>query len=231
MKARFKSIINLLRYRHIKKDIKCNTKWIGNRYGGFFIVPDLMTNDSIVYSFGIGKDVSFDTQLIRLYNCKILAFDPTPNSIEWCKKQKLHPNFSFYEFGLARQTMDSKFFLPKKTNHVSGSLVVHDKLSVHNQVNVKMKSFSDIVKEFNHKTIDIVKLDIEGSEYDVVDSILASKIIIKQIVLEVHERFFNNGKEKTESLLKKLRKKGYLLHSISYSYQELSFLNKKFIKP
>ena len=67
-------------------------------------------------------------------------------------------------------------------------------------------------------------MDIEGSEYDVIDGILDSKIQINQIVIELHERFFNNGKEKSVELLDKLRKNGYSIFAISKSFEEISFI-------
>ena len=90
-----------------------------------------------------------------------------------------------------------------------------------------MKSFNDILMNFKHEKVDLIKMDIEGSEYDVAESILNSGIDISQIVLEIHERFFQNGKEKTIRLLEAFRKNGFLLHSISSSYEELSFVHKK----
>jgi hypothetical protein len=86
------------------------------------------------------------------------------------------------------------------------------------------------LKDLKHNTIDLIKMDIEGSEYNVVESIPCSEINISQIVLEIHERFFHNGKEKTIKLLETFRKKGFLLHSISSSYEELSFVNSKAIQ-
>ena len=229
MKAIIKRALNFLRYSHIKKDIRCKSKWFGNNYGGFYIIPSLISKNAIVYSFGVGKDISFDRKLIDSFECQIFAFDPTPDSIAWCKLQKLPKQFKFYEFGLSNKTKNTTFFLPKNKDHVSGSVVEHDNVCPNNSVPVKMKSFIDILKYFKHESIDLVKMDIEGSEYDVIESIVLSGINIKQIVLEIHERFFQNGKEKTIKLLETLKNNDFLLHSISNSYEELSFVHKKHI--
>ncbi|CAI8266649.1 MAG: Uncharacterised protein [Flavobacteriales bacterium] len=227
MKTVIKRLLNNLRNSHIKRDIRLKSKWFGNKYGGFYIIPKLLNINAIVYSFGVGKDISFDRTLISIFDCQIFAFDPTPDSIAWCKQQNLPEQFKLYEYGLSKKSENGTFFLPKNKNHVSGSLVDHTQVSSKNTVSVKMKSFNDILMNFKHEKVDLIKMDIEGSEYDVAESILNSGIDISQIVLEIHERFFQNGKEKTIRLLEAFRKNGFLLHSISSSYEELSFVHKK----
>lgn len=230
MKASVKRLLNNLRHSHIKKDIKCNSKWFGNKYGGFYVIPTLLSKNAIVYSFGVGKDISFDRMLISSFKCQIFAFDPTPDSIAWCKQQNLPDQFNFFEHGLSTKSENDTFFLPKNKNHVSGSLVEHNQLSSENKICVKMKSFEDILTNFKHEKVDLIKMDIEGSEYDVAESILNSGINITQIVLEIHERFFQNGREKTIGLLEIFRKNGFLLHSISSTYEDLSFVHEKAIQ-
>ena len=91
-------------------------------------------------------------------------------------------------------------------------------------VEVQMKSIVDIASENNHTYIDVLKMDIEGSEYCVIDSILDSSIQVKQILLEIHERFFDNGMEKTQLLLDSLHRHGYQIFGVSDSLEEISFI-------
>ena len=131
---------------------------------------------------------------------------------------------------MSKKSGNTTCVLQKNKNHGSGSLVGHRQVSSKNTVTVKMNAFNDILMNFKHKKVDLIKMDIEGSEYYVAESILNSGIEISQIVLEIHERFFQNGKEKTIKLLEAFRKNGFLLHSISSSYEELSFVHKKAIQ-
>jgi hypothetical protein len=65
----------------LKKEVQFSTKWNGNTYGGFYVHPDALSKNSIVYSFGIGEDISFDKAIIENHKCHVFAFDPTPKSI------------------------------------------------------------------------------------------------------------------------------------------------------
>lgn len=74
---------------HLKIDIKCNHLWYGNTYGDFFVCPLLLNENSIIYSFGIGEDMSFDNVTSMNHNCHVFCFDPTPKSVDWVKRQNL----------------------------------------------------------------------------------------------------------------------------------------------
>jgi FkbM family methyltransferase len=204
-------------------DIKIEKNWCGNEYGGFFINPSINSN-SIIYSMGIGEDLSFDLELIQTYKCEVFGFDPTPKSIEWVKKQSLPKKFIFFDYGINDETGKEYFYLPKNKLHVSGSVLNNSNVDEINKIEVDMKKFIDIVKELGHKRIDVLKMDIEGSEYKVLPDVLKSKIEIQQILVEVHHRFTKNGKEKTYELIELLKNNDYKLFGISDSQEELSFI-------
>ena len=89
-----------------------------------------------------------------------------------------------------------------------------------------MKSFEDIQKMLNHGKIDVLKMDIEGSEYEIIDSVLQFDIEIIQIVVEFHERFFVNGKAKSKEFIKRMNENGYKIFAVSDSYEEVSFIKE-----
>ncbi|WDF67784.1 FkbM family methyltransferase [Sphingobacterium oryzagri] len=205
-------------------EYKASKQWYGSDYGGFYVHPDALTKDAIVYSFGIGQDISFDRQIIARHDCQVFGFDPTPKSINWVASQDIPDNFNFYPYGLGVKTEEVKFHLPKNKDHVSGSIFDHRLVCDDDYVSVPLKSFSDILKETGHKYIDVLKMDIEGSEYVVIDSILAAGIPIKQLLLETHERFFEDGTEKGKQFFKTLHAYGYRIFAISDTYQEISLI-------
>ena len=51
---------------------------LGTRYGGWILPKDIELNeDSVVYSAGVGEDISFDILLSDKYKCNIILIDPT----------------------------------------------------------------------------------------------------------------------------------------------------------
>jgi hypothetical protein len=80
------------------------------------------------------------------------------------------------------------------------------------------------MNELGHKKIDILKLDIEGAEYDVMKDIYSSSIRPKQILIEFHHGFPNVGIQETKNAIETIRSMGYDLFSISDTNEEYSFI-------
>jgi EAL domain-containing protein (putative c-di-GMP-specific phosphodiesterase class I) len=72
-------------------------------------------------------------------------------------------------------------------------------------------------------------MDIEGAEYDVLETLLNSNIRVNQILVEIHERFFPNGIQRTKSLLKAFYKAGYGIFAVSNTLEEISFIRRELI--
>ena len=227
-KAKVKKVVLRLtgKVKHLKKGVKLKSVWYGNQYGGFYVYPDLLNENSIIYSFGIGLDISFDTAAIKNHNCRVFGFDPTPKSIDWIRSQDVSPRFTFHDVGISDKSGFCDFYFPKNPDNVSGSIVVQDNIDVGEKTTVKMRSIKDIMTELAHTHIDILKMDIEGAEYSVIDNILDSDISIDQILIEFHDRFVENGKARTQQAIKLLNNKGFEIFAISDSCYEISFINK-----
>jgi FkbM family methyltransferase len=207
---------------------KQNIKWLGNTYGGFYVNLSALNKNSIVYSFGMGEDISFDEELIEKIETKVYGFDPTPKSIKWVKKNKIK-NFIFFDYGIGDKNEIAKMYLPKNKDYVSGSVVKNYNLSKE-YVNIKIRTLDFVMKELKHNHIDLLKLDIEGSEYDVLDYILNKNISVDQIIVEFHDRFLKNGKRLRRKIINKLENKGYTLFAISRTFEEYSFMKIKNFK-
>ncbi|WP_279144829.1 FkbM family methyltransferase [Helicobacter pullorum] len=75
---------------------------------------------------------------------------------------------------------------------------------------VEMLDFREFLKDIiqKHHKISLIKIDIEGAEFDVLDSLIEQKLYenVEYIMVETHERFFENSKEKIENLKSKITK-------------------------
>jgi len=207
-----------------KPQIKMKTEWFGNEYGGFFLFTDSLNDKSIVYSFGIGEDVSFDEQVINRFHCKVWGFDPTPKTITFVKQKNIPSNFIFLPYGLYKNDGTIQFYLPDNPTYVSGSTINRwGDNQTKKAIDVPVKSFSTITEELGHSKIDVLKMDIESSEYEVLDDILNSNVQIDQILIEFHHRFKEIGTEKTKSAIQSLNNHGYKIIAISDTREEYTF--------
>ncbi|MBN3879163.1 FkbM family methyltransferase [Nostoc sp. JL23] len=161
---------------------------LGTQYGGWVIPKSLLDSDSVVYCVGCGEDISFDVSLIEQIGCDIFGFDPTPRAIQYVKKVA-HDNskYHFCEVGLWDKDDILKFYAPKISDHVSHSLLNLQRTSEYFEA--KVRRLSTIMQEHNHKKIDLLKLDIEGAEYKVINSIIEDGLDIKILCVEYDECF------------------------------------------
>lgn len=194
---------------------------LGSEYGGWAINPTNLSKDSVVYSFGIGEDISFDLELIRKFGCTVHAFDPTPRSLEWCRGQSLPPRFVLHDFGLADHDGEITFFAPENPNHVSHS-TVHS--GGGKSMTVPVRSLATTMRDLGHTRLDILKMDIEGSEYAVLERFVKDRPDVAQLLVEFHHRFPEVGPAKTQAALNTLDAIGYKLFCISDSLEEYSFI-------
>jgi FkbM family methyltransferase len=199
---------------------------LGNHWADWTISLDDMKPDSIVYCFGVGQDISFDLALIQRFGLNVYAFDPSPSAIEWARKQITPERFHFYPFGLGGKNGKVEFGFTGTPNASSATLLntLSDK---DERFIAEIKTLRTIMLELGHSRIDLLKMDIEGAEYEVIEDILKEKIHIQQLLIEFHHRFRNVGIKRTRTTVKALKSAGYRIFHISPSGEELSFFNVK----
>lgn len=181
----------------------------------------------VVYSFGIGEDLSFSAALLDKLPVVIYAFDPTPRAIQYVAQSETgkSPRFHFYPYGLSNVDGQQIFYMPKNEQYVSCS--THRQAFVgDNEIEVEMRTFGTITKMLGHSTIDILKMDIEGSEFDVMDDILSSNVNIRQICFEVHDTLFLDGTAmiRLKSIIDTLHSHQYYLAKAKWNVNELTFV-------
>jgi FkbM family methyltransferase len=194
---------------------------LGSIYGGWTICTEVgLGADSLIYSVGVGEDISFDLDLIKTFGCRIFAFDPTPRSIAWLKTQRLPDEFRFLPWGLGAIDGFTNFAAPADMRHVSYSSATVSSRSVECEV----YRLATLMRKLGHAKIDLLKMDIEGSEYDVINDIMTHDLRPRQLLTEFHHGMYGIKHHKTANALKSLNTMGYRIFSISPSGREYSFL-------
>ncbi|GIK83878.1 MAG: hypothetical protein BroJett025_05000 [Patescibacteria group bacterium] len=200
-------------------DRKIVCQKFGNSGASWWIPRNILNENSICYSGGVGEDVSFDLELIKKFNVKVFAFDPTPRSIEYVSKNVKDDRFIFIPFGLWKNSTKKKFFTPANKNHVSHSIVNLHKTNEFFEANcVTLKL---IMQKLKHSKIDLLKIDIEGAEYAVLKKMLNDKIYPNIICVEFDQPA---SLKRMYSMVKKLTGSGYKL--VKKEYYNFTFIKK-----
>lgn len=194
---------------NIKVDLRLTQEFHGNEYCGWRIPSGRISLDSCVVDVGLGEDISFSKSLMDRYGCTIHGLDPTPRAISYIE-ELANPKIILHKVGISALGGSGDFFLPNNENHVSGSL----KSARHNgkkKIKVDLITISQLFRMLRTDCIDLLKLDIEGAEYDVIfDSAFpecADRIGI--LCLEFHHRWPEFGAGATLKAVARLRELGF----------------------
>ena len=173
-------------------------------------------NDCLVYDFGIRAQPEFGQTMAKAFGCEVHAFDPSPISKEWWEGGKngglsaeLHAleNYHFHPYGAGGFDGDLQLneydwgqvsivkypnFKVDCTNSTGGNCKIIDESYKQKTFKLPVKTLPTIMKELGHeeRTIDILKLDVEGSEFQFLENIFdhtgGCPDFIDQITLEWH---------------------------------------------
>lgn len=205
--------------------IHCERLYLGNERARWCISPANLSPGSVVYSFGIGDDISFDRELIDRFGVQVHGFDPTPRSLAWLRRQTLPEAFVVHEFGVSDYDGTCSFFPPANPLHVSHSAV--EKRNGAPAIEARVLRLATIMKTLGHDVIHLLKMDIEGAEYAVLADLLQSGIRVDQLLVEFHHRWPSVGVGKTRAAIRELNRAGYYIFNVSPNGEEYSFKGKR----
>lgn len=205
-----------------KVSYECPRLRLGSEYGGWTINPELIGPESVIYSAGIGEDASWDLGMIERFGVTVHGFDPTPRSLAWVRSSRMPSGFVMHPYGLAPRDGELVFHAPENPAHVSVSVL--ERATKTQRIVLPVREIAGIMNELGHRQIDVLKMDIEGSEYEVIEDLLGREIPVRQLLVEYHHRFPGVGNAKTLASIELLERHGYRLFNISRSAEEYSFL-------
>ena len=179
--------LDWMRFARAVRPVECaGLERLGSPYGGWVVPTGLIRPDWICYSGGVGTDVSFDLELIDRHGVTVDAFDPTPRSAAYVRQISVPDAFRFHAWGLAGADGPQTFWLPRDDDHVSVSI---DNLQHSTRSFVAdCRTVPSVMRELGHSTVDLLKLDIEGAEFEVLPSLLEAGVRPTVICAELHRR-------------------------------------------
>ncbi len=187
-------------------------KRFGSNYGGWTVETDLISDNDIILAGGIGDDISFEEELFNQNNTlKFVGADPNEGSRKFFSKKEPHfkSNYIFFNKALSAK-------------------VKYD-FSTCDNINCKSICIQGLLNDYNFS---VVKLDIEGGEYECIESV-SNWRNVKQIAVEFHHWVpaYNKTIEMTHYAINKLKKDGFRLvfHKVnvpSRKIQECLFIKE-----
>jgi FkbM family methyltransferase len=180
-----------------------------------------------VVAGGVGNDVSFELELAKSYGCKVVMYDPSETGVATARKtENQHANVAFFPKGLAALGGAFEFSKPRDTNE--GSFTIPDNSDKQEKVRFECVTVSQVLSEQNWTTAGLLKIDVEGFEYGILDNVMDNcPNVFSQICVEFHH--FMPGIKLTSTLrtIRKMQRNGYrIVHKSQCDYL---FVRKEFL--
>ena len=179
-----------------------------------------------VFGLGVGNNVDFELGVIRDYAAIVDTFDPTPFSNDWLHTQSRPAGFRHHPWAVV--AVDGPVHLQQRKANRPGSApmlsIVPSRAGGEGTVAVDGYRLASIVQRLECPVPDLLRMDIEGAEYAVLDDMLASGVLPRQLLVEFHHRFPEIGLAATRRAVAGLRAAGYRIAAVSDTGREVTFL-------
>lgn len=205
-----------------------NTEPVFMNYEEFFIdkVYDRYDIDNCRVVFDIGANVGLWTKYILSKNAgKVYCFEPNKKALSHLKKSLSEDkNVDIIDKAVYKENTTLKFYIDDENSLVSSILSQTGKSHSYAVEAISLKTAIEMSGE---SMVDLIKMDIEGAEFEIIENI-DSEICDKvgSFLIEYHDFYFENGEEKVNDLINKLKYYGYKVERSTIENSKFIYASK-----
>ncbi len=177
---------------------------------GHHFYAGLLKNGSIVVDLGAGKG-EFVEKLNNLISCRSYAVEANP---DLCREIKETTSARKFNYAITGSGGETKFYIPDRLDAASiySQIASQGGGAINKTLAVSSITFEKLLSQNNIKNIDVLKIDIEGAEIVLFDSIKDSTLAdIKQITVEFHDFLDKELSLGVKRIIRRLKRIGFLV--------------------
>jgi FkbM family methyltransferase len=180
---------------------------LGSAYGGWQIPEGAVGPRDVCYCIGAGGDISFDLELIRRYGAVVRAVDPVEAyEIAALEAAEGEPRFSFRRAAVT--TVDGPIRMQSHHEPDSRSLSAAGLYDTDQWSEVRGCTLATLMREFADDHIDLLKIDVEGIEYELVPTLDLVALGVRVFSIQLHH---TGTVREAMRLIDELRRQGFRL--------------------
>lgn len=188
-------------------------KKLGTRYGGWWIDTAIIGEDSLLIDCGLGEDISFPILFLGKFGGRVIGIEANPKSIRYCENRLPEKMLLLHRAFWINAGEIIDFFLPESPDFVSGSLLSNHKYAGSDRISVMTTNLDQVLALGGREECDVLKMDIEGAEYEVLNELCSSGKIrkTKQLLVEYHYFCTGYSDEDTFKSIRAVEENGFKL--------------------
>lgn len=168
-----------------------------------------LTPGSLVFDLG-GFKGQWTRAIFSRYGCNVCVFEPVPQFFQQLVAEfQDRPKIKLFPCGLARETKTCRIGLDQ-----DGSSIYKDNGT---QEDIYLIKAADFLKLYGITQIDLMKVNIEGGEYDLLEHLVDSGLItlVRNLQVQFHQcSAIPNVQERMQAIQAQLSK----THELTYQY-------------
>ena len=191
---------------------KTRTKWMKDKGDSTLRFDYDLDSSSLVFDLG-GYDGRWSTEIFARYLSTIYIFEPVGSYYNAISKRfKKNPRVQCYNFGLAEK---DKVELISVDGIASSTFIKNKKTE-----SIKLYDILGFINEHNIDSIDLMKINIEGGEYDLLEYLIKSSYIkrIKNIQVQFHS-FVPDAKKRMRNIQNLISRTHYTTYSYEFVFE------------
>jgi FkbM family methyltransferase len=167
-----------------------------------------LTSNSLVFDIG-GYEGQWASDIYSMYRCRIFVFEPVPFFADKIEERfAKNTDIFVYKFGLSDKTQISEISLEQDSSSLFKTSNEMQK--------VKLVCISDFIRDNKIDAINLLKINVEGAEYSLLENLLDNNLIkcIDNIQVQFHN-FVKDADKRMAVIQKRLNS----THELTYQYR------------
>jgi len=180
---------------------------------------DILNEHSVVVDLGSHVGACAE-EFIKKYGCTVHSVEAVPEIYEKIRETE---QLKKYHYAITKESGTTTLYLPNElcaTTHVSSKLG-------DTKIRVPAIRLDEFLRKYNIEKIDLLKLDIEGSELEVFETMSGDELKhVQQITVEFHDFLYPETHARVEAVKKKITQQGFYCIPFSRNNGDVLFIKK-----
>jgi FkbM family methyltransferase len=193
-------------------------KWFSQKGDKTLRLDYPLTNSSIVFDLG-GYEGQWTSEIYARYRCKIFVFEAFKEYADVLREQfSNNPDIAVFPFGLGAKNESQTLFVSDDGTSTSfKSAQVSE---------AEFKELGQFLKQHHIRSVDLIKLNIEGGEFDFLEHVIEKQLthLFRHIQVQFHSHVAN-AEARMTLIQQELKKTHQLTYQFPFLWENWTLKN------
>ena len=194
-------------------------KWISTDKDNTYLLDHNITENSIVMEFG-GYRGEWTKNMYEKYGCNIFVYEPVKKNYDYLSHMfSSVEKIKVLKYGVSDSTRECIINTNNTKN--DSSSIYQEMINTGETEIIQLKDVNDTINEIVSNDIDLISMNIEGCEYEVMESLIKSGLIekIKKIQIQFHFEIGPESFDRRAKIQKRLTKTHELIYNYDFCWE------------